>query len=660
MAVNVLMSARLFPKGKKIDTASDRGVSGKDGFRNVPDVLADAFTCWNGLDGFRKKARRNKMYVFGDQWGDKVRVGCETMTEREHILSQGNVPLSNNRLRGIVRSVSGLFLSNQTEPVAISRTRENQDKGAVMSATLQYVYQNNKLWSLDTTNFNYFLISGLAAFKSVYGWRNGKMDVWNDLINHNRFFFDDHMRDPRHWDCHLVGEIHDLGLYDVISKFSDGDKEKADRIRDLYRYTNKERTTQYVNNLIQDRTRDLSFFIPEDETRCRVIEVWRKESKERLLVHDKMEGRFYKTEVEHQGRIDAINAQRIADQEAQGVAPEDMKLITYKWFVDSYWYYYYLTPTGDVLKEGETPFWHESHPYSFRVYPFYDGQVFPFVSDFIDQQRYINRLITMQDFMMRASAKGVLMIPEDSIPEGYTPEDFASEWAKFNGVILYKARPGVPVPQQISSNSNSLGVYDMLAVQLKMLEDVSGVQGVLQGAQPQSGTPSSLYMQQAQNASTSLSELMDSYRTLREDRDMKNMKLIQQFYTEPRYINVSGSAGTGRREGVLYDPHEVRHAELDLNIVESTSTPVYRVVMDDFLMQIFQTGQIGVEELLENCSFPFADRLLQSIRSRGQEMGGQGDPQQLQQPIIPPEIETEVNKNVHPAVRKMLNVNTTQ
>ena len=229
------------------------------------------------------------------------------------------------------------------------------------------------------------------------------------------------MRDPRHWDCHLVGEIHDLGLYDVISKFSDGNKEKADRIRDLYRYTNKERTTQYVNNLIQDRTRDLSFFIPEDETRCRVIEVWRKESKERLLVHDKMEGRFYKTEVEHQGRIDAINAQRIADQEAQGVAPEDMKLITYKWFVDSYWYYYYLTPTGDVLKEGETPFWHESHPYSFRVYPFYDGQVFPFVSDFIDQQRYINRLITMQDFMMRASAKGVLMIPEDSIPEGYTP-----------------------------------------------------------------------------------------------------------------------------------------------------------------------------------------------------------------------------------------------
>ena len=57
----------------------------------------------------------------------------------------------------------------------------------------------------------------------------GKMDVWNDVINFHRFFFDNHMKDPRHWDCHMVGEIHDLGLYDVMAQFSGGSKQREGR-----------------------------------------------------------------------------------------------------------------------------------------------------------------------------------------------------------------------------------------------------------------------------------------------------------------------------------------------------------------------------------------------------------------------------------------------
>ncbi len=33
----------------------------------------------------------------------------------------------------------------------------------------------------------------------------------------------------------------------------------------------------------------------------------------------------------------------------------------------------------------------------------------------IDQQRYANRLITLYDWVMRASAKGVLLLPEGSV-----------------------------------------------------------------------------------------------------------------------------------------------------------------------------------------------------------------------------------------------------
>ena len=44
----------------------------------------------------------------------------------------------------------------------------------------------------------------------------------------------------------------------------------------------------------------------------------------------------------------------------------------------------------------------------FKAYPFIDGEIHSFVADVIDQQRYTNRLITLNDWVIRASAKGVL------------------------------------------------------------------------------------------------------------------------------------------------------------------------------------------------------------------------------------------------------------
>ncbi|MDR1455215.1 MAG: hypothetical protein LBJ01_06155 [Tannerella sp.] len=516
---NPKLSGKYFPKSKSrkrepIDTARNG-----DALRKNSAVLMDAFHAWSALDDFRRKIERNRMYVFGDQWGDTVRVGCRRMTERQSIEEQGNSPVTNNRMRGIVRSVSGVFQSMRTEPVCIARDRDEQSRGEVMSSAMQYVYQLNRMWGLDSANFQYFLIAGLSAFRSTFGWRNGKMDVWTDLVNPNHLFFDGHMNDPRHWDCHLIGEIYDVGLYDVMAQFAEGSPEKAERIREIYRHCDREETIGYVNEtLAEDTKKDLQFFLPDDPVRCRVIEVWKKESRERLLVHDRLTGDFYRAELSEEASLAQENRLRVETQAAAGVAPEDMKMIEYQWFIDNYWYYYYLSPTGDVLKEGETPYWHGSHPYSLRIYPFYNGQAYAFVEGFIDQQRLINRLVMMQDFVTRASAKGVLLVHEESIPEGMSPEEFADKWYRYNGMVIYTGKPGVPAPQQIFAGSTQLGLTELLSIQLKMLEDVSGVQGALQGKTPSAGTPAALYMQQTQNATTSLTELFEAYRELREER----------------------------------------------------------------------------------------------------------------------------------------------
>ena len=71
---------------------------------------------------------------------------------------------------------------------------------------------------------------------------------------------------------------------------------------------------------------------------------------------------------------------------------------------------------------------------------------------------------------------------------------------------------------------------------------------------------------------------------------------------------------------------KVRDVDFDLSVVQSTTTPAYRMMADDFIKQIWAAGQISLEQMLENISEPYADRLLQSVKARNEQMQ-----QQMQQ-----------------------------
>jgi hypothetical protein len=265
----------------------------------------------------------------------------------------------------------------------------------------------------------------------------------------------------------------------------------------------------------------------------------------------------------------------------------------------------------------------------FKIYPFIDGEVHSFVSDVIDQQRYTNRLITLYDFIMRASAKGALLVPEGALPDDMTWDDLADEWARFNGIIRFKPKPGVPVPQQISSNSVNIGIGDLLNLQLKFFEDISGVHGALQGRSGNSGTSGTLYAQQAQNAATSLLDLLDSFSGFVVDAAYKDVKNMQQYYDDKRTFKIAG-----KQAQVVYDKSRYGDVAFDLSITESTNTPVYRQMANDFLMQIWSANQISLEQLLQVGQFPFADELLQLIQSQKEQLQQGQAPQPLPQEMM--------------------------
>lgn len=609
-------------------------------------ILIEAQGYYNAMYRFRKDRERNKRYNYGDQWGDIVCVGGKKMTEEQYIMSQGNIPLKTNLIRRLVRNVIGVYRSQATEPTCTARDRDEQRQAETMSTVLQYNMQLNRMTELNARTMEEYLISGMVVHRKWYGWRNDKMECWTDYVQPNNFFIDNNMRDLRMWDCSFVGEIHDVSFEQLCEQFA-RTPDDYNRLAEIYRQARDKGTSThaweefgYARDWI-----NTDFLVPRDESRCRVIEVWRKESKPRYRCHDYNSGEVFKVDIEdYEAVVGSENRKRLDMAQRNGIPEDEIPFIKAEWFMDSYWYYYYLSPLGDILAEGETPYEHKSHPYVFKAYPFIDGEIHSFVADVIDQQRYTNRLITLNDWVIRASAKGVLLIPDECIPKGVTPEEFADTWAKFNGVVVYTPSKNTnAVPQQVANNSTNIGVHEMLNLQLKFFEDISGVNGALQGKPGYSGMSAALYNQQTQNATTSLLDILDSFQEFIRDAAYKDVKNIQQFYDQKRTYNIAGRAGVQ----VTYDPMKIRDVEMDISVVPSQATPAYRAMANDFLMKLFESQAISIEQLLQAGDFPFADELLQNIQSQKEQLEQGQIPEGLS-PQLQQQIQQNMQQNADP------------
>ncbi len=629
----LLPMSRIAPKRNELSEIDTVASAKRYGGRRAFDILMEAQYYWNQMEDFRKDRERNKRYTYGFQWDDMICVDGKSMTEEEYIKSQGNVALKNNLIRRLVRSVLGVYRSQSKEPTCTARDRDEQKLGETMSTILQCNMQLNRMPDVYARSMEEFLISGFIVHRKSYGWRNGKEDCWTDYVQPNNFFIDNNMRDFRGWDVSVLGEVHDISFGQLCEQFASSPQEYRE-LRDIYKWAaRKDYIATYAERFGYSRLENYDFLFTSEPGRCRVIEIWRKEQKPRYRCHDYQNGDIFKIDEEDYAQVVlAENEERMRMAKEVGMPEEEVPLIKATWFVDDYWYFYYLSPFGDILREGETPYEHGSHPYVFKAYPFIDGEIHSFVADVIDQQRYTNRLITLYDWIMRASAKGVLMMPEDSLPDGVSIDDIAESWTEFNGVIVYRPSKSGKVPEQVANNSTNIGIAELLNMQLKFFEDISGVTGALQGKPGYSGESASHYNQQTENATKSLLDLLECFSCFVVDGAYKDVKNMQQFYDTKRVFNIAGRSGAQ----IEYDPKKIRDVEFDLSITESTSTPAYRHLANDMLMQLYQSQAISVEQLLEHGDFPFADELLQSIKSQKEQLA-QGrvpdglSPQLLQQ-----------------------------
>ena len=238
------------------------------------------------------------------------------------------------------------------------------------------------------------------------------------------------------------------------------------------------------------------------------------------------------------------------------------------------------------------------------------------MADVIDVQRYVNRLINLNEYLLRTSAKGLLAIPESALEgTGLTIEDLADVWAKPGGVFVYKAKTGVPLPTQITNSVQNLGIAELISMEKQFFDEITGVNAALQGKSV-GNVSGTYYAQQTQNAATSLQGILTAFSSFRKASATKDCKNIQQYYTNDRIVSIVGRNG----QKVNFNPSKVKWLEYDINISESTTSPVFRQVANDFLLQVWQSGQISLKTMLEAGAFPFGDKLLNIINAEEQQI----------------------------------------
>ena len=592
---------------------------------------------WESNDGFRRQYARGTRFAYGDQWGDRITVNGVTMTQREYLRKQGNVVLQTNQIKNKVDTIAGVLIKEQNEPVCIARDRMEQSYGEVVTEGLKANCDKNKLNDLYIKWIKDLCLGGLAVCYESWDATSGptgRLDSWSRYCSPNVVFFDSEMNDPRFWDLSLIGQFFDLSFEDLCARFAKDERDFA-ILKSIYAgqsVWDRGEDTQDVQDRVEDS--HLNFRQPADRTRCRVYEVWTKETRARIRLHDMNEGTEEVVDASDSVYRKSIREENLRRREfgrKSGWSEADIPYITCDgfgtdevdrngFFIDEYWYCRFLAPDGEILWEGESPYADRQHPFTICATPFVEGRIVGYMNDAIDHNIAINRAIVLHDWLTRSQAKGVTVVPKAIVPDDVTFDEFAESWTSVDDMVFIDVKPGQEklMPQVFHGAAQTFDVSGLINTYSQLMENSTAVTGAIQGKTPYSGTSGALYAQMSANASTPIAALLSQFHSFLESMHTKKMKNVVKFYTPERWETIVGSIDRSVTNAEL-NLNDIADMEFDLAVRESTATPTYRAVIRDDLKEFLAAGFISFDEFLEMSDMPYAEELLQKRQARAAE-----------------------------------------
>lgn len=620
---------------ERFDSIAERRKNAQD-IRKDKDLLHRMEVAWNNDEYVRQEGERCHRFVYDDQWGDMTFYDGRWMTERDYLICRGKVPLTNNVTRRLITAVKGSYLKQKSEPRCLPFTAESSEAAEMLSRTLVTNWRRNyNAMSSQLSNaLENFLIRGVAVMGESYERTpNGKFDARTKLYDPRKVAVESTMNDPLMDDISLIGVIHDVKRIDFLYKFGTRIKKKTlEAVKEdygdiMYRADHD----ADIDNNEKNSLEYLDFYGNNDRAYWRFYEIWTKEIKTMWLCVDparpimpfKVES-VDKFGLEEYDGLTVVqeNERRRKEAIEFGIPDEEVPYIDYGQFGDEgdfdgtgefpdvYWYVKFLTPYGTVIDEYVSPY-ECGCPITIVKYPYVNGEVHSYINDVIPQQKYINRLVTLNDVAIRSTAKGALLMDTRAISDDQTPEEVRQQWGDPDGVVFYDSRRGGQLPKQVSNTSTNVGIDTALSMQLGLMEDISGVHGAAQGKDALSGQSGSLYAQQAANSSTMLTPVLEAFREFVKQVAGKKMSILNQFYEDGRPINTYGSDLQTAR----YDRSLVEDLEYEITIINSDDMETAATVSNEVAMQIFARGAMDAKSLLSVGNWPqqFKEKALRVI-----------------------------------------------
>lgn len=600
------------------------------------ELLWSCHNDWLQLADKRREHLRFMKYYGGDQWGDLVEDPDNRgrkITERELFSRTGVTPITHNILQQYIRNVCGQLLTNNYKTIINARREEDAQAAEMLTNAVQACLEVNENSTIDINVIMALHTIGTVAAKITYtAWdERNCTDGRIDYVNEQRIAWNQDVEDPRLFDIRRITELHSYTMNELLANFAQT-KEDERLIRNLawtLSQTDTERM-ESINNTASTILGGMDFWSNALEAnKYRVIEVWYRCGRWVLWTNDRA---TFSRPKEYIHNIDAVknqieieNNRRILQGTASGIDTDNIPLIEMEEHYEHYWNCKFLTPQGVCLKEMESPYEHGSHPYVFASMPVIDGEAKPLFSDLIDMQRNINRQRTMLDMLIASSAKNTLFIPEDAL-EGNTLEEYAEEIMKINGIIKFKPKPGMPLPQFLQRNAVNIGIFDVLNFDMQQIQQISGLSGAIQGQVAKSSTPASLYAQQAQNTMLNFVLLFNRFNDYALKRDRKLLSTLVQYYTVKRYIATSGK--NYGQTATEYIPEKAQAVIGSVSFVPSQGmdTPVFRMQINDYLMDMLRGGMIPIETFLQHTTLPFGKQILSELQALKEQQAQGGMP----------------------------------
>ena len=604
------------------------GVSRERFTQSESNLLLLQWACQYFYDGaeLRKKWKRAQDFVMGRQLEELIEWNGRKITIRQYMEMKGMPILEYDVIGDKLLSLVGL-VRQQRSTATCSAVDPNEED--YISFFNEYLRQNDNLndrQELDARMFYAFCCFAFIGMKTYYGRRDGKNGIFDYSVDIFKLalppFFKYDLSDVE-----FIAEAHDLTWREIIATFTNGSKEEANKLSEIYLQTQH----HFAPEQTYHPTGEAQYAGIDDFThssvvgKYRVLEIWTKETRPAIWVHDWESGdcgyaspdqrAFYeekKRKIEESNIMKDENGLPVLDENGEPiyyVDPSELKTIEIKDEAETYWFRRYITPNGYLLDARESPYYvlrdgfrTSIHPYTFVAYPCLNGEVRSFTMRAENNQRTLNHYMMMINFIVANGAKGTMLVDENALSEKQSLDEMQVNYTKTDSIILWNSKNGGKPPQTLVNKSIPAGVDFMVNFAKTMASEGSGVQGALQGQHR--NTSGKQYQLERESSSTTIQDFVESFNNFKVRVAKKKLYLIQEFCTAADSVKL-----TGDDFEIHFNPETMRDMDLDVAIDLDAYSPIIRATNNDMAWNFMTCGKMDPYTMLTVGQFPGTSRM---------------------------------------------------